>query len=312
MEFPKVCVITLNWNRKNDTIECIESLRRLNYPNYEILMVDNGSTDGSAEAVRERFPEVRVIRNKRNLGYAAGFNKGMAQAYAAGADYFLIINNDTVIDPEALMELCKTAQTHEDAGFVSGKVYFYNEPTRLQTAGRLKDTINIAGEHVGFRKLDLGQYEVEQEFEFIDDVFLLVKKDVYEKVGGYDENFFLYWEETDWCARVRRAGFKIFYTPGAKIWHKGNLTVSDGMTPSALYYLSRNKIIFMWRNAQIRNFLFFSYLLASGEFPMTIARFIRHRKFKYLMPYIMGHSAGYLWAFRTGMSRVRSILSGLY
>jgi GT2 family glycosyltransferase len=298
VRYPRVFAITLNWNKKDDTIECVESLRRLTYPNYRIIVVDNGSTDGSAQALRESFPDIHVIENRNNLGYAIGFNRGMDYAFANGADYFLILNNDTVIHPEALTELVKTAQENRSVGFVSGKVYYFNDPQRLQTVGRLNDGLRLVGDHIGFREHDAGQYDRRAEYDFIDDIFLLVRRQVYETVGGYDKSFFLHWEETDWCARVRRTGFKIMYTPGAKLWHKGLLTVLDGITSSAFFYLTRNQIPFMWRNARADQFIRFSLHMLCKECPITIGRFLKYQKHKYIAPYLGGILSGYFWILR--------------
>lgn len=304
MKYPKVYIITLNWNKKEDTIECVESLKKLAYPNYKIVVVDNGSTDGSAKAIKARFPEVFLIENKKNLGYALGFNRGMKFAYKNAADYFLILNNDTVIDPKALIELVKTAETHSAIGFVSGKAYYYNDPLKLQTVGKKSHPIYLVGKHIGLGEYDKGQYDEIREYDFIDDVFLLVKKEVYEKVGGYDENFFLHWEETDWCARVRRAGFKIFYNPKAKIWHKGLLTTSDGITSFAFFYVTRNQIPFMWRNANRWQFAVFTLELFFHKFPLTIARFVKHKNYRYISSYSRGLISGYLWIIKNALSVV--------
>ena len=297
--FPKVFAITLNWNGKDDTIECLASLKTLNYPNYGIVVVDNGSTDGSVSALRAQYPDITIIENGRNLGYAEGFNVGLRYAYENGADYFLIMNNDTVIDPHALTELVKVAETRPDIGFVSGKVYWYNEPNRLQTAGKLSSPDTLVGGHVASGEVDVGQVDEIREYDFVDDVFLLVRRAVYEEVGGYDPNFFLYYEETDWCARVRKAGFKIVYTPHAKIWHKG--LIGEGNfthSPMRYYYLWRNKIVFMRRNAsptQFRRFLVWSLW---QEPLVKAARSARHGEFQHAFAFLRAIGSGLLWLCR--------------
>lgn len=298
MEYPRVYAITLNWNKKDDTIECVETLKKLTYPNYEIVVVDNGSIDGSAQAIKYKFPDVTVIENDENLGYALGFNSGIEFAYKKGADYFLILNNDTVIEAGALTELVRLSESSEKIGFVSGKVYYFNEPQKLQTVGKLSHPVYLVGNHVGMGEYDYGQYNEIEEYDFIDDVFLLVRREVYERVGGYDENFFLHWEETDWCARVRRAGFRILYTPKAKIWHKGLLTTCDGISASDFFYVTRNQVPFMWRNAHLWQFAAFTVILMLNRLPITVGRFAKNRKCKYIGPYLKGLIHGYLWILR--------------
>ena len=292
--FPKVSIITLNWNGKDDTLECLASLKKLDYPNCVIVVVDNGSIDGSASAIRAQFPEVTIIENKENLGYARGFNTGLQYAYKQGADYFLILNNDTIVDPPAVSELVKAAQGHEKVGFVTGKVYWHAKPDVLQTVGRYSDPKKLVGRLVGSGETDHGQYNKEREYDFVDDVFLLVKREVYETVGGYDSHFFLYFEETDWCARVRKAGYSILFTPKARLWHKGNIGgPSTDLSPLRHYYLTRNEIIFLKRNAPVRKFRKIVCLYL-WKHTVTILRLIKHRTFKHASAHLRGITAG-LW-----------------
>ncbi len=292
MEYPKVCVIMLSYNRKEDTIECIESLRKMTYPHYKILVVENGSSDGSGQAVKDHYPDVELIELKNNVGYAKGFNEGLEYSYNEGADYFLILNNDIVVDPEMLTELVRTAQENEEIGFVSGKVYYYDDPKRIQTVGKQSHAVFLVGDTVGYGEYDEGQYDEKKEYDFIDDVFLLVRREVYERVGGYDENFFFHWEETDWCSRVRRAGYKIVYTPAAKIWHKGLLTTANGMSPTALFYITRNQFLFIRRNAEALQFRKTLLHLFFREYPLNTARFMKHGKFSYVRAYWRGILSG--------------------
>jgi GT2 family glycosyltransferase len=293
--FPKVYIITLNWNGKDDTLECLASLKKLDYPNYVIVVVDNGSIDGSASAIRAQFPEVTIIENRENLGYARGFNTGLQYAYEQGADYFLILNNDTIVDPQAVSELVKAAQGNEKIGFVTGKVYWYTKPEILQTVGKYRDPKKIVGGLVlvGSGEIDHGQYEKEQEYDFVDDVFLLVNREVYETVGGYDSHFFLYYEETDWCARVRKAGYSILFTPKARIWHKGNVGGPSIPSPLRQYYFTRNEIIFLKRNSPAPKFAKIVRLYL-WEHTDAILRLIKHGKFKHASAHLRGISAG-LW-----------------
>lgn len=291
-QFQRVFIITLNWNGKDDTLECLASLRKLDHPNLVIVVVDNGSIDGSASAIRSQFPDVTIIENKKNLGYARGFNTGLQYAYEKGADYFLVLNNDTVVDPQAVTELVRTAQRHKKVGFVTGKVYWYAKPDVLQTVGRYGDPDELAGGHIGSGEVDHGQYNKEQEYDFVDDIFLLVSREVYETVGGYDSHFFLYFEETDWCARVRKAGYSILFTPKARIWHKGNIGgPSTDLSPLRHYYMARNKIIFLKRNAPRRKFpkILRSYLWKDT---FNSLRLIKHGKLKHALGHLRGNCAG--------------------
>ena len=300
--FPRVFIITLNWNGRDDTIECIASLMKLNYSNYNIVVVDNGSTDDSVTALREKYKDIVIIENGRNLGYAEGFNTGMRFAAQKGADYFLILNNDTVIDPDALKELVCVAEGDYQIGFLTGKVYFYDDPQRIETAGKYQHPISLVGDRVGNNEIDEGQYDEVREYKFVDDVFLLVRRSVFEKVGGYDPIFFLMFEEADWCARVLRAGFKILYTPKAKIWHKGNKGLGTGRSPIHQFYLARNQIPFIFRNASRRYFRkFLLSLLFSYKWPWAPRQLwwlLKAGKYRLLWAYLRGISSGLIWFLR--------------
>ena len=269
------------------------------YPNFEIVVVDNGSTDDSIRYLKEIFGDtIHIVQNGENLGYSKGFNAGITYAMDKNPDYLFILNNDTKVDPKALTELVKAAETDASIGFVSGKVYQYDNPKVLQTVGKLTNSITLVGSHIGANEEDIGQYNDIKEYTFIDDVFLLVRKEVIEKVGGYDSNFFLYLEETDWCVRVRKAGFKIIYTPGAKIWHKGSMSSGGGMNPINTYWLTRNKYLFMWRNAtsqQWRNFMLRNNLI---NLPMsTINRIIKGQN-KRFIALLKGNLSGIIWVLK--------------
>ncbi len=297
--FPKVFIITLNWNGKASTKECLNSLKKLKYPNFEVVVVDNGSADGSVSVFRTQFPDTIIIENGRNLGYSEGFNAGLKYAFEHGADYFLILNNDTVVDPDVLKPLVRVAESDERVGFVSGKVYFYEEPNKLQTAGRLNHPILLVHELVGCGEIDRGQYDEMKEYDYLDDIYLLVRRRAYEDTGGYDPNFFIYYEETDWCARVRRAGYKLVYTPEAKVWHKHGMSTGGDRSPLFTYYNARNQIVFIRRNTSSSHFArYLGYLAASS--PRRMIRWAKHQRFDLLSAYMRGIGSGILWLFKDG------------
>jgi GT2 family glycosyltransferase len=298
---PNVVIITLNWNRREDTIECVESLLRLNYDNYTVVVVDNASTDGSVQAIRAAFPGVKIIENESNLGYALGFNTGIKYALDRDPKYILILNNDTKIDRNALDELVKVAESDEEIGFVSGKVYEYDEPNKLQVVGKVCDFNRGLLHNIGHGEIDHGQYDKITEYEFLDDVFWLARAEVFRKVGMYDPNFFLYFEETDLCARTNKH-FKLVFTPYAKIWHKGSQSSGGLGSPTQAYYMARNGIIFMYRNSSRRQFLSFLLYFLSVKMSRSIAGYIVYNKFSSMLQYIKGSIAGMRWVIENTMS----------
>ncbi|MGD0340561.1 MAG: glycosyltransferase family 2 protein [Bacteroidales bacterium] len=240
MLYPKVIVLTLNYNGKPLLDDCIASYLANDYPNFEIAMIDNGSTDGSVNYVENTYPNVTCIQTGKNLGYSGGFNFGLKYAFEERkSDFVLITNNDVKADNKVISELVKIAQTDERIGFVTGKVYYFNRPDILQTVGKKIDPIRWNGDHIGAHEKDIGQYDKISERLFIDDIFTLVSAKLYSETGGYDTTFFLQCEEYDWQARAKELGYKIYYTPYAKIWHKESMTIGK-WSPRKAYFNARN------------------------------------------------------------------------
>jgi len=185
-----------------------------------------------------------------------------------------------VVPPDTIGRLVEVAETDPKIGFVTGKVYFNGTENLLQTAGKKDRWWKATVVNVGQNEIDHGQYEQQCDYEYLDDVFWLVKRDVYERVGGYDPEFFLYWEETDWCARARAKGFRLVYTPKARIWHKGSLSTGGGSNPTKSYHIRRNGILFYWRHKSKPVFFLKLLLVVKEIFDWRrVAAFIVKRKY---------------------------------
>lgn len=242
---PQVVIIVLNWNGLNDTLECLESLSRLDYPVYEVMVVDNGSSDGSVSVIRERFPFVTVIENGENLGYVGGNNIGLRHVLAQGVDYALLLNNDTEVAPASLRLLVGAAEADPAVGIAGPTIYYYDQPQVIWSAGGAIDWRRGQTWMVGLNERDEGQFGQEpREVDFVTGCALLVKRAVLEQVGLLDERFFAYYEETEWCVRARRAGFKVVHVPRAHIWHKIS-PVAQADSPLVHYYMTRNRLLFL-------------------------------------------------------------------
>jgi len=278
MTYPKVSIIILNWNGLEDTIECLESLKKITYPNYEVILVDNGSRGNDAQVLQEKFSDyIRLIKNDKNYGYAKGNNIGIRHALSnSQPDYILLLNNDTVVDPEFLTEMVKVTEGDDQNGIVGPKTYLYDTPTQFWLAWANIDMHRGRVSFVGFGETDEGQYDdVREVHGYVAGSCLLIKQQVIQNIGLFDESYFCYWDETDYCFRVRKAGYKIAYAPHAKIWHKKSVrlkiwykTLRRGdqvNTPLyCVYYMTRNNFKFMKKHAtkgQYRSFLvyFFGY-----------------------------------------------------
>lgn len=261
-----IFVIIANWNGKADTIECLKSLEKATAgKGVATLVVDNGSTDGSAEEISKSFPNIITLENKRNLGFTGGNNVGINYALKQNGNYILLLNNDTIVSEDFLAELLKVADSDPQIGIVVPKIYFapgfefhkdkYLDSARgkvIWYAGGIMDWKNIIGSHRGVDSVDQGQYSRLEETELATGCCMLIKKEVFREVGLLDKNFYLYYEDADFSLKAKKAGFKIFFVPQAVIWHKNAGSAQGSGSNLQDYYISRNRLIFGTRWASPR------------------------------------------------------------
>lgn len=245
---PKTVIIILNWNRCNDTVECIESVLKTDYSNFEIVVVDNGSSDHSVDSIRNKFMQVYLIENKENLGYAEGNNVGIRHALKHGADYIWLLNNDTVVDRLALATLIDLAERNTEIGVLGSKIYYFDKPEIIWFAGATIDWKRAISAHIGRLEKDIGQYEVNKEVDRVTGCSMLIRRSVLENVGLFDEKFFLYAEEVDLCVRAQRNGYRIYYVPKSVVYHKVSLSTGESSGPIFAYYNTRNFLYLIWKN----------------------------------------------------------------
>lgn len=246
----KVYIIVLNWNGKDDTLDCLQSLHSTNYDNYRVVLVDNGSEDDSVKAVREKFPEVEVVETGKNLGFAGGNNVGIEYAIKAGTDYVFLINNDTTVHPDYLKELVDVAESDVKIGAVGSKIMYYSEPERIWFVGGKINWLKNKGEHIGLDEIDKGQFDEIREVDYLTGCALLVKREVVEKVGVLEDDYFLYYEDADYSLRIQNAGYKTVYAPKSKIYHKVSRSTKPGSS-SYVYYHVRNGLVNARRNGSL-------------------------------------------------------------
>lgn len=247
---PKVDIIILNWNGWRDTLECLESIKKINYQNYRTIIVDNGSTNESVEKISGCIRELEnfeLLAQKENLGFSGGNNLGIKHALANGADYVLLLNNDTTVDENFLNELISAAEQSKTAGLLGPKIYFYNNPKTIWFAGGKISPYAIKGTHIGLNETDNGQYDALKKVDYLTGCCLLIKKETVDKIGFLDENYFLYYEDTDYSWRARRAGLDCLFVPQAKIWHKCSAGTGEGSL-SYIYYHTRNGLALIKKN----------------------------------------------------------------
>lgn len=247
MPDPLIVIVVLNTNRRDDTLACLASLAESRYANQEIIVLDNDSTDGSVPAIRAACPKARVVSLSANLGYAGNNNVGIASAVALGAEWVLVLNEDTVLHPDCLAELVRVGASSPRIGVLGPLVFHHSEPEMVQSAGGILGP-RWESVHIGQNEPDRGQFIVPRDVDWVSGCGILVRAAVIEQVGMLDERFFYYWEETEWCLRARRAGWRVVHVPQARLWHKG-VRRDYRPSPDITYYNARNRLLMMRKHS---------------------------------------------------------------
>jgi GT2 family glycosyltransferase len=274
MSYPKIFLIILNWNGKEVLKECLESIEKIDYPNYEVIVVDNGSMDGSQKMMKENFPYVHLIENEKNEGVAEGQNIGIRYALEKGTDYVFITNNDVTLDKNILKELLKGAESDDEVGIVGPIVYWADDPNRIQSGGGMINWKKGKGYHLKADEIDKGQHSV-KDVDYVGSVF--VSSDTLRKIGFYNSKYFAYWEDAELCTRVKKAGYKVVCVSDAKIWHKGSYTTGK-ISGFYEYHMARNRFWFMKQHATRRQYLSFLLYFFGFEFWFTSGIHIIYHK----------------------------------
>ncbi|MDD5764763.1 MAG: glycosyltransferase family 2 protein, partial [Candidatus Marinimicrobia bacterium] len=235
---PLVAIIIVNWNGKQVTSECLQSLRTVDYSPFKIYVVDNASSDGSVEEIVQSFSEVCLIRSNENRFYAGGNNYGFQIAMQDKPEFVLFLNNDTVVDKDFLKYLVSAISYDEKIGMVGPKIYHYDQPDVIWSAGGFVSFFRGKTGHYGLRRKDNRRFDRQREVGYLTGCAQMIRAELFQKLGGFDEIYHMYSEDADLCQRARNAGYKIVYVPDAHIWHKISSSSGGGLTT----YKIRNKI----------------------------------------------------------------------
>lgn len=274
-DLPLVSVITVNYNQSGVTLDFLASLRKCTYPNLEIWVVDNASPKDNPDRIKEAYPEVFLEKTAKNLGFAGGNNVAVRKAQGK---YLLFINNDTEVEPGFLEPLVELLENNPEIGMVSPKIHFFHTPNTFQYAGFTPlHPITIRNFAIGFGETDRGQYNVTQETGSIFGAAMLIPSDVIRKVGMMSEVFFLYYEEHDWAAQIKKAGYKIYYDGRSIVKHKESIsTVKE--SAFQIFYLNRGRILYARRNRYGLTKLFSMLFLYGVSMPKTMLNYgLRNR-----------------------------------
>jgi len=252
MKYPLVSVITVNYDHPEVTLALLSSLRLITYPNIEIIVVDNASPKDDPAILKSSYPEIIFIQSPINLGFAGGNNIGIRKSKG---EYLLLINNDMEVEPGFLEPLVEKCESNAKIGAVSPKIKFYDHPDTIQYCGQAPMNLYTMRSHgIGHGIVDNGQFDTDSQTHFVHGAAMMVPRSVVIKVGLMPECYFLYYEELDWCARIKRAGYQLWYVHSSVILHKESISTGK-LSPFKTYYLNRSRLLYLRRNVNGITFL---------------------------------------------------------
>lgn len=265
---PPVGVVIVNHNLKDSLKETLESFRKVNYPGLQIVVSDNASTDGAPEMVRTLFPEVHLLAHKEEQGYARAASLGMAYLVDK-TKYIFSTTNDVIVDPEIINVLVDYAEKDPKAGVLGTKIYFFDRPNVLWSAGGTVNPLHGQPWHLGLEHKDHPRYSHVRECAFVTGCGYLLRNEVLKRVGYFNEDYVFYSEDAELCYRIREAGYKVLYIPDAKMWHKTGTTLAKNR-PVQLQYSTRNQLHMLQRHrVGFYPFTLWSNLLLVSPFKMA-------------------------------------------
>jgi GT2 family glycosyltransferase len=256
MKYPKVAIIVLNYNQAKETIACLESVFKIDYPFYQVFLVDNGSDKKCLLQIKKAYPKLPIIKNKENLGFAKGNNVGLSLALKKGFSYFLLLNNDTVVTPSFLSFLVK-AMEDKRVGLCGPKIYYFGQEKIINAAGGKFNWNYGEPRCIGHLEIDYGQYDKIKKVDFLSGSCLLIKKDVLDKIGFLPTDYFFGFEDVEFALKAQKAGFLVVLEPKSIIYHKESISIGP-TAPEKDYYYFRNCLIFMKK--WTRGLLWFMFL----------------------------------------------------
>lgn len=282
---PLISIITINYNESGVTLELLESLRALTYPAVEVIVVDNASPNDNPDRIKEAYPEIHLIKSQENLGFSGGNNLGVK---AAKGEFLFFINNDTEVPPGIIEPLVKTLSENPKIGIVSPKIKFHWDPALIQYAGFTPmNPWTIRNSSIGYHQPDDGNFDTAMPTASIHGAAMMIPRRIIEEVGLMPEYYFLYYEEHDWAAMIKRAGYQAYYQPASYILHKESVSTGKN-SPLKTYYLTRNRILYARRNFSSLHLLFSTLYLCLISIPKNTLTFLLQRQWEHLSAYWRG------------------------
>lgn len=288
----KAGIVLLNYNGSEDTLACVASLENINYENYEIIVVDNASTDGSFEKLKKELGNKHtLLDSKRNGGFAYGNNIGIKHGLNNGAAYILLLNSDTLVEPDFLLKLIETADNNETAGIITGKILYENQRDKIWYGGGEINWKRFHGVHYTNNSKDnFSNQDSATKITFASGCLMLIKREVFEKLGLLPEEYFMYYEDVDFCAKVYNNGYSIMYNPQCIIFHKVSASTGEEESAFSVEWNTRSRLIFMSKykdNSGIKVYvkaILFFYVTRL----LVMAKYLRTKRFDKIKALIKG------------------------
>ncbi len=290
LNLPQVTIILLTWNNLAVTIDCLQSLEKLVYPNYRIYLIDNNSTDETVEVVHRQFPECSVITNPTNLGFAGGANIGIRRAIQDGAEFVLLLNNDTLVPPDMINILVSNAQTHDERGIFMPKIRIASGDQVEWFIGSRQHWLTLDAQDFSPSGMRNNNNLVDSQVDFIFGTAMFIRTDVFAKIGLLDEDYFLYYEDMDFCNRARRAGIGLQIVPETSVRHHVSASTND-QEPFRYYHKARSSVIYYRKHVSgLRWAVILPYRLVSAM--LTILRLIQQGHRQSIVAFLRGLNDG--------------------
>lgn len=269
--YPLVSIVSVNYDHPEVTCDLLESLNKITYPNFEVIIVDNKSPHDDPSIIQQRYPNVIFYASQVNWGFAGGNNQGIMRARG---EYVLLLNNDTIVDKGFLEPLVEKMQSDPLIGAVSPKIRFYYDPEIIQYAGYLPlNKYTVRNTAIGYKEKDRGQWDTDRETAYGHGAAMMIPMEVIRKIGLMSYIFFLYYEEADWSFRIKRAGYTIWYVHNSVVFHKESVSTGK-LSAQKMYYLNRNRLVFMRRNIFGINFLVGIFYQICFSIPKNALKFL--------------------------------------
>jgi GT2 family glycosyltransferase len=256
----QVAIILVNWNQKEELHECLDSIRALSYKDFSILLVDNNSSDGSVELARNLLDSrIQILRNRRNLGFARANNQAIKIALKMGVDYIMLLNTDATIEQGGLTRMVAFMEEKRNVAAVSPLILFHQRKDVISYAGGIIDGNFRNFSHRGSLQTNRGQFNAIEKVDFITGCCVIFRAEVLREIGLFDEQFFMYFEDTDLSLRLRIKGHEIFFLPNVKVWHKISESGVSGKKFYYHYYMNRNRLLLIKKHC--RRILIFEFIV---------------------------------------------------